>query len=82
MAFLIYDSFNDRMVAILQEDRQVRVIESLPAVAHGLYAVAMEPGADYFEHWNVLRDTLRMVLRYICTCVKYILPIRSNFKDG
>jgi len=24
----------------------------------------MEPGADYFEHWNVLRDTLRMVLRF------------------
>ena len=77
MAFNIYDSTNHgglyhRIVAVLQ-DRQVRVIEGLP-----LYVVAMEPGADYFEHWNVLRDTLRMVLRYIqhTLYVKYIFTIK------
>ena len=26
---------------------------------------ATEPGADYFEHWHVLRDTLRKVLRSV-----------------
>ena len=28
-------------------------------------ATAAEPGADYFEHWHVLRDTLRKVLRSV-----------------
>ena len=28
-------------------------------------ATATEPGADYFEHWHVLRDTLRKVLRSV-----------------
>ena len=34
----------------------IHLIESLPALA-------MDPGADYLEHWTVLRDNLRMVLR-------------------
>ena len=69
MAFLIDDFFNDRVIAVLQ-DHQVQVID--------FDALAMEPGADYFEHWNVLRDTLRMVLRYIqhTLYVKYIFMIK------